>query len=660
MRIKNKSSVFTIVIWILFFLIAGNFGIVSRLFSTDGTQTQVVEDRNMTTQDYHTEIEIREDHSYLVSERIDVDFSNARHGIYRYIPQKGVITELQEDGTLSEIPYYASFDKVASDEPLDVSSDNGNKVFRFGSEDEQVWGAQDYDFQYEVTPITSKGYPNVYYNIFPTGWQNEIPAGSSFTISFPKDFDKDNFQIYYGAYGERMDGADLVDLSWVGNTVSGTLRESLPVGTGMTFFVPMEEGYFQSLHTTGGINGILLGINAAVLLILLLLFYGFGRDKRIIPSVQFHPPQGLDSAAVGYIVDGNVSDTDAMSLLLFWADQGYIRIRETKSKTLALTKMKELPEDAPKYARTFFDGIFGKYAPNIGDEVLVSKLKYKMAATFTTVKAEVADCYSHQVYTKASRCARAAAMILTCVPVFILSGFLFCFTFTNMLVFLLPVLYLIGVILFARTVDFWYSKAKNPRLVLGSVSVAMSVTSVLAFVFVYGIGMLRGTILNLFPGILSAALVSCAGMILTGFMKKRTEQCVEWMGYLAGLRDFIETAELERMKVIAEQSPHLFYHILPFAYVFGLTDLLLDKMRDLSLPAPDWYETRSSSPYFDYYLMHRMMHEDLRSAATTISTPRPASSTGNTGNNSGFFGGSGGSSGGFSGGGFGGGGGGSW
>ena len=57
-----------------------------------------------------------------------------------------------------------------------------------------------------------------------------------------------------------------------------------------------------------------------------------------------------------------------------------------KSKTLALTKMKELPEDAPKYARTFFDGIFGKYAPNIGDEVLVSKLKYKMAATFTTVK----------------------------------------------------------------------------------------------------------------------------------------------------------------------------------------------------------------------------------------------------------------------------------
>lgn len=656
MKIKNKSNILNIVIWVLFLLIAGNFGIVSRIFSSSGNQTMVVEDQNMTTQNYHTEIEIQKDHSYLVSEQIDVDFLNARHGIYRYIPQKGVITELQEDGTLSEIPYYASFSKITSDEPLDVSSDNGNKVLRFG-EEEKVWGEQDYDFQYEVTPITSKGYPNVYYNIFPTGWQNEIPAGSSFTIAFPKDFEKDNFQIYCGAYGERMDGSKLVDLTWNGNTVTGTLLSPLPVGTGMTFFVPMEEGYFQSLHTAGGINGLLTGLNVAVLLILLVLFYIFGRDKRIIPSVQFHPPQGLDSAAVGYIVDGNVSDTDAMSLLLFWADQGYIRIRETKSKTLALTKMKELPDDAPQYAQTFFEGIFGKYAPNLGDEVLVSKLKYKMAATFTTVKAEVAACYSHQVYTKASKIARAAALVLTCIPGFVLTGFLLRFTFTNALVLLLPVLYLIGVILFARTVDFWYSKAQNPRLMLGSISVAMSVTSILAFVFVYGIGMLRGTILNLFPGILSAAFTSCAGLVLTGFMKKRTNQCVEWMGYLAGLREFIETAELERMKVIAEQSPHLFYHILPFAYVFGLTDLLLDKMRDLSLPAPDWYETRSASPYFDYYLMHRMMHEDLRAAATTISTPRPESVSGN---HSGFSGGSGGSSGGFSGGGFGGGGGGSW
>ena len=109
MRIKRIKAVFYNRYLDFIFLDRREFRDCKPSFSTDGTQTQVVEDRNMTTQDYHTEIEIREDHSYLVSERIEVDFSNARHGIYRYIPQKGVITELQEDGTLSEIPYYASF-----------------------------------------------------------------------------------------------------------------------------------------------------------------------------------------------------------------------------------------------------------------------------------------------------------------------------------------------------------------------------------------------------------------------------------------------------------------------------------------------------------------------------------------------------------------------
>lgn len=56
-------------------------------------------------------------------------------------------------------------------------------------------------------------------------------------------------------------------------------------------------------------------------------------------------------------------------------------------------------------------------------------------------------------------------------------------------------------------------------------------------------------------------------------MKQRTKQCVEWMGRLAGLRDFIETAELDRMKVMAEEHPEMFYHILPYASVLGVSDI---------------------------------------------------------------------------------------
>lgn len=654
---KKIKNYFWIAVWVVLFLVTGNFSILGQIFPEKSEAQEVSEDVFMDTTSYSTEIEVQDNNSYLVRENIDVFFSLKRHGIYRYIPQKGKISQLEENGEVKEIPYYASFDEVKASEELYVTSENGNKVLRLGDPDEgaQVEGAQEYDLQYHVTPITSKGYTDAYYNIFPTGWQNEIPEGSTFQIRFPKEFDKARFQIYYGQYGERLDGTDIVDLTWNGNTVSGILKAPLPVGTGMTFYVPMEEGYFQNTASVSGINILLLSISGISLLVLILLFWFFGKDSMIIPSVQFQPPEGFDSAAVGYIIDGDVSDKDVMSLLLFWADKGYMKIQETEELELSFIKLSDLPDDAPKYEKEFFTGIFGKHAP-AGKKVKMSNLRYRMAKTFSRTKAWIEENYREKVYTKASRRARIGAGFLSCIPVFLSIFILMKMTMTNLLILVLPALYLTGLVIFSHTVDCWYATARKSRILMGSISAAMSMTSVVSLVLIYGIAMLKGDMLNFFPGLLTAGAAACAGLVFTGFMKKRTEECSEWIGRLLGLRDFIETAELERMQVIAKDSPQLFYHILPFAYVFGLTDILLDKMKDLTLPSPDWYETQVPYTHFDYYTMHRMMHADMDYAATTISTPKPSESSGGSSGSSGGFSGGGR----FSGGGFGGGGGGSW
>ena len=92
-------------------------------------------------------------------------------------------------------------------------------------------------------------------------------------------------------------------------------------------------------------------------------------------------------------------------------------------------------------------------------------------------------------------------------------------------------------------------------------------------------------------------------------MKKRTHQCVEWMGYLAGLRDFIETAELDRMKVLAKDHPDMFIIFCLIPWYLGCFDLYAKKLDALKLPAPDWYVYGGSDPYFHYYMMgHYMDH----------------------------------------------------
>lgn len=654
---KTKNSLVTIIIWIIVLMLAGNLSLFSTIFSGNSSRQQVTEDPYMNTLAYDTTIEVKEDNSYRISENITVVFDTSRHGIYRYIPTKGVISEVAEDGTITDTPYFAKFSDIrCKTHELDVSDDNGNKVLRFGSPDYTVNGQQEYQLSYHITPATSKGYPNAYYNVFPTGWQNSIPEGSRFTIQFPKDFDHDRLRFYYGAYGEQYNGNEIIDLSWEGNTVTGTLKTALQTGQGLTFFAQMEDGYFTSVHTSWSINLKIIGISAAVLLILLILFVKFGKDEPIIPSVQFQPPEGLDSAAVGYIIDGNVSTTDIMSMILFWADRGFLSIRETKNNSLAFTKLRDLPADAPDYAVRFFQGMFG--SGSVGKDVTINSLKYRMATTFEKTQYLLKKRFSPYVYTTSSKVARGISFALAMIPLFVFTIYLSTISFSNAALYLLVLLYFIGLLIFANNVDFWYSKASSSRTLMGSAATALCITPLIAIFLVYGIRMMQGRLINLLPGMICVLLVSFAAVPLSGFMKKRTSQCVQWMGYLAGLRDFIETAELERMQVIAQESPHLFYHILPFAYVFGLSDILLDKMKDLTLPAPEWYYSRSGNPYFDYHRMHRMIHTDMRHLATTITTPRPQSNS--SSGSSGFSGSSFSGGGGFSGGGFGGGGGGSW
>ena len=217
---------------------------------------------------------------------------------------------------------------------------------------------------------------------------------------------------------------------------------------------------------------------------------------------------------------------------------------------------------------------------------------------------------------------------------------------------LLAILLYVGVFVLCWGVDRWYGKSSAERQKYIVVGAMLSFACVLGFLGMYIVQVQQGGVFNFIPSAVVMTVATGIMIPLVVFMRKRTHQCVEWMGYLAGLRDFIETAELERMKVMAQESPQLFYHIIPYAYVFGLSDVFAEKMKDLALEAPEWYHTTTRYDYFDYYMFHRVFSKNLEKVTETLTVPKPETSSGS------FGGGS--SGGGFSGGGFGGGGGGSW
>ena len=623
-------------------------GTGNNVFAND----EVTYDSNMQTKKFDVDVRVGEDGSYTVTENIKVKFINPRHGIYRYIPYKGKVITSDKNGDQKKLLYYADFTLLSNDSKTDVDedSDGNSQVLRFGSADYTV-SKGNYRFTYQLIPkYQGDTYDYLYYNIFPTLWRNKIPEGSTFTIHFPKKTDLKGVNFYYGRYGESKYAKDVITLKYdeEKNQIQGTLKKTLPFKNGLTCYSDLGDGYFTAKHEIG-VDRWIFGLSIGILVITAALFVLFGRDEKIIPSIQYQPPEGMDSAVVGYVLDGSVDDKDVISLILYWADKGYLKMKEKGQKDMEFIKLKDIPDSEPRYQKTMFEALFKNRK-----KVKASSLQYKFADTVQVVKDDIKYDYKKNIYATSSKVARIVSFVLLQLPICLFAFIMMIFSPDGILNLILPlmawVLYFIGMFLACHSVDKWYAISKGARTGL---PIASAVLSILGFIFYglyYYVKIKRGELFDFFHVYLVIVAVSFIGVILTAFMKKRTHQCVEWMGYLAGLRDFIETAELDRMKVLAKDHPDMFYHILPYSMVFGLFDLYAKKLDALKLPAPDWYVYGGSDPYFHYYMMgHYMDH--VVSENLTVVEPSESGGVGE------FFSGG---DGGFSGGGFGGGGGGSW
>ena len=139
-------------------------------------------------------------------------------------------------------------------------------------------------------------------------------------------------------------------------------------------------------------------------------------------------------------------------------------------------------------------------------------------------------------------------------------------------------------------------------------------------------------------------------VLLFNAMPKRTKYGNEMLGRIKGFKDFLETAEKEKLEAMVLKYPTYFYDILPYTYVLGVSDKWISKFESIAMQAPDWYDSPNG---FDSINFGRFIDNTMTSASRAM-TSRPSSSSGGGSSSGGFSGG------GFSGGGSGGGGGGSW
>lgn len=149
----------------------------------------------------------------------------------------------------------------------------------------------------------------------------------------------------------------------------------------------------------------------------------------------------------------------------------------------------------------------------------------------------------------------------------------------------------------------------------------------------------------------AAGLVVCVlAFILSFFVRKRTDDGHMVLQQIEGFKNFLETAEKERLEELVEENPEYFYDILPYAYVLGVSKKWIKKFESIAIQPPTW----CNADYRDLGYLY-FINSTLKNCSSSMqSRPVDTDSGGGSVSGGGFSGG------GVSGGGFGGGGGGSW
>ncbi|HKL58876.1 MAG TPA: DUF2207 domain-containing protein [Sphaerochaeta sp.] len=592
---------------------------------------------------YHMDLDVSASNVYTITENIVANFSTPRHGIFREIPVRFGKTRIK-------------LENLASSDPIIEDSVSKDYItFRLGSADSTVIGRKPYtlSYTYDIGEDDYSDYDELYFNLVGPGWQSTIEA-FTFTINFPKPVDESMIWLTGGVYGSTEQRGTFT-LSADRKTLTGKAEDLAP-GEALTLRVQMEEGYFSGMtvhrdYTVPlSILAVLLGIGASIFATM--LFRRYGREDLFVPVVRFDPPEGFSPLEVGYIADGRVDNKDLTSLLFYWADQGCLSIEEESKKKITFTRIKD-PSTDKKHERDLFNAFF---AAGDGTTVTLKDLeKQKFGQAMEKARAQT------QSYFKGERRLNDPAAEKKRVIIFLMAAAIVVANALAASISYLAggtvALLVVGVfcmvmsgLIAYRLTSNWEMRGKFSKFIKMVALVLLTLFAyVAAVIILYGIldnGEVYSLLMGL-PVVFFPAYLSFLGVVTA----KRSSYAHTMLEQTIGYRDFISKVEVDKLKMMIDDDPQLFYHVLGYATVLGLEDKWAKKFSTIALDPPTWYygQNLAFNALF-YSSLSRRIHSNVMEHAIYSQAK-----SGSSGGVRSSFGGSG-----FSGGGFGGGGGGAW
>lgn len=419
--------------------------------------------QSMDVKEYSADFYLRPEGYVDVVENYKVVFNQPRHGIFR-----DIVTDyefLTEEGKREKRKIIISDLKIPGHKFTATSKMmmryKNTLELKIGDPDKMVFGDQDYRLEYRVENafIFTDSLVQFYWNVKSSGWPADfenikfrvhVPAGANlspencFVYSGYSDQDKMSTSFEY-IYDKDVFAAESVPsyISREGQSVTVLVKLPKSMIAEIDYSIPWWRKYSWIgllLLLWGGIRGIWKLV---------------GRNEKVIPITSYYPPEGMDSALAGYLIDDTADNRDLVSLIPRWASMGHLTIREIPKKgifgssDMELTRLSFLPAGSADYEYEIYKTLFEN-----GNTVLISSLKNSFYTTMSRAKKKLLTA-SAVYYDKNANRARQAVGCLGMLFSLIAAGVFF--AFWGILAAVVALVFLL--ILFGA----FFKKRKNPK-----------------------------------------------------------------------------------------------------------------------------------------------------------------------------------------------------
>jgi hypothetical protein len=534
---------------------------------------------------FEVDILVNQDSTPNVSEKIEVNFSERRHGIFRDIP----IKYKNDQGFEYNMKLKILSVENENGEPykFQVSRQGNNKRIKIGDPNFEVIGEQIYLIDYEIERGIRyfEEHDELYWNPIGTAWPTSISKASARVI-FEEgvDFISGTSLCYTGTMGSQEkncsvkegDGEVLFKSTQLLNPYEGlTIVLNFPKGE---IYQPTSADKFWLFMADNW--GFLIPV--LVFILMFIVWFLKGKDEPFKKTLiaQYEVPDNLTPGEVGYLMKERYNGRFLAGDIVNLAVKGYLKIEEIEKNSFQkffkakpeyqFEKIKDWKKvkDLTGHEKGILKGVFQS-------ESIGSKIKLSDRKDFYQYKKEIDHGVKDQIKER---------------------------QYFSENIFNQKYLYIIFII-----------------LILGVAYVGIFQTRFDIFI----------------GGIMASLLI----LFFKFIMSKKTSKGAEAYWKAKGFKHYIDVAENDRSKFYAKEN--MFEQVLPYAIVFGNVDKWAKAFEGIVEESPNWYSGAST---FSVIGFSNSLNNGIVSSSNSASSSPSSSGSGGSGFSGGGGGGGGGGS----------------